>query len=155
MRRTIVICLMVGLLSPLILKGQAHKYISPGIKLGYTFGPKGGFTFGLELSFIKWVNEEYMYGLVMDIDFCKDRKKFHVGGEIGYIYGIDLGPTIIWESDENNSDWGLTFTPYFGAIIPYLYLSYTYRFGKGASIYELGLFLKKPISVGEPWKVDF
>jgi len=60
-------------------------WFNPGVKLGYTFGENGGFTWGYELSITfqqeKVISSEkipYFTGLVVDIDYCKDITKMHL-----------------------------------------------------------------------------
>ena len=146
-----VVSLAVSM-GPSVARCDDHRFLSPGVKLGYTFGPSGGFTYGFEVSYVVWSKEDYIYGLVIDWDRCGKRTKLHIGGEIGIIAGIDVGPTLIWEQGEAGAEPGVTLTPYFGAIVPYVFYSYTYRLERGTSINELGGFLKVPISVGKPFE---
>jgi len=118
-------------------------YINPGIKLGYTFGENGGFTAGVEISYT-WVNENLSFGIVTSADVCKKLLKFHLGTEASTRgIGVCVGPSLTKNND--TTDYGLTFTTFFGlVVIPYY--SYTFRFIKD-DVHELGSFLKFPIQV--------
>ncbi len=111
-------------------------FVNPGFKFSYTFGEKGGFTFGAEISITKWV-EGHMYGIVASVDHCKNsnRLKYHIGAE--YLY-CQIGPTLTVENGK--TDYGIGFTPYYGVfIIPYY--NFTWRFNND-NLQELGTFLK-------------
>jgi len=125
-----------------------------GSSSGNTLGPEGGFTFGFELSIVRWEGDEYCYGVVLSGDWCRNRNKIHIGGEFGTAIGIELGPTFIHDSKEGTNDVGIGITPYVGAIIPYLAYTLTYGSGSDKVFHDLALLLKFPISVGEPWSFD-
>jgi len=122
-----------------------ETYLNPGLKFGHTFGDKGGYTIGFEISYT-WFIHEKGYGAFIGIDYCAKAKRirYNVGAE--YLF-LAIGPTLIVE--ENSRDVGLNVTPFAGLIfIPYY--SYTYRIAKD-DLHELGSFLKIPIQVsGEP-----
>ena len=118
-------------------------YVCPGIKMGYMFGEKGGFVFGVELSVINLNNESpASWGCLLDFDIIHNVKRFHLGIEgIAYIVGLDIGPTFVFEKGESYT--GLSIIP-FGGLILVPYYNYTDLF-KNASYSEIGSYLKIPI----------
>ena len=126
-----------------------ERFISPGIKLGYTFGQGGGFTTGIEVSYIVWRNELPM-AVVLNIDLCGreeklEYQKIHLGWQISHVVGIEAGPTIIW--DDGGASLGMTVTPFAGLVFPYGYYSYTLDFAGGRQRNEAGLLLKMPVAL--------
>ncbi|MBI3259434.1 MAG: hypothetical protein HYZ54_08190 [Ignavibacteriae bacterium] len=63
--------------APNLFAGDPVLFFNPGFKLGYTFGEKGGFTGGFEFSLtgLHFNNNVFLSGVVLDIDFCKERTK--------------------------------------------------------------------------------
>jgi hypothetical protein len=120
--------------------------LSPGVKLGWTFGR--GLTFGVEVSWIwapttvdDWKEHPYATGVVVDLDTnFKGLWKLHLGGElVGPFVGIEAGPSLVVDRGE----WllGLGITPWAGYdVIPYY--SYTYVFGGERNLHEVGSYLK-------------
>jgi hypothetical protein len=50
---------------------QYGTFISPGVSLGYLFGPNGGTVFSLEVSATYWPSEMFYYGAVTKLQlFC-------------------------------------------------------------------------------------
>ncbi|MDB5032913.1 MAG: hypothetical protein JWQ98_154 [Chlorobi bacterium] len=122
-------------------------FVNPGVKLGYTFGDKGGFTVGGEISVTTLpVNASYFLGGLVGLDYCfgAHRTKAHLGLEAGALgVGVDVGPS--WVSQVGKSDMGITISPFIGLVL-YPYYSTTLMF-HGDDIHELGLWGKWPIPV--------
>jgi hypothetical protein len=124
-------------------------WFNPGVKCGYTFGDNGGFTWGYEMSItyqqtrtFGYKNYPYYIGVVLDIDFCKDMTKIHLGAELASLAGLCIGPT--WITENGKTDLGFSITPYTGLFL-YPYYSFTYRSEK-PNIHEIGGYLKLPIT---------
>jgi len=126
--------------------GQKSVYVNPGIKVGYTFGGSGGFTFGLELSVTQYQSRGLILGGVIDYDYtpASGMHKTHLGAE-GSVWGlgVDVGPT--WVSRKGVSGLGATFTPFVG-LVAYPYYSFTVAEGM-ENIHEAGAYLKPAIHV--------
>ncbi len=78
-------------------------FLNPGIKLGYTFGDHGGFTYGLEISYVQ-ISGYNLAGLsvgpVFNIDFFDGMTRIHLGvegtlGQTAAGAGLFAGPTLI------------------------------------------------------------
>jgi len=100
-------------------------FVNPGLKVGYTFGANGGFTFGYEVSIVAInLSNESRYGIVYDYDTFGVNSKHHIG--IEYMYqagGIDIGPTFF--SNNDFSKIGFSIIPSGGALIlPYYNFTY-------------------------------
>lgn len=133
-------------------RGDA-EYISPGIKLGYTFGKGGGFTFGAEVSYIVWYKNA-ANAVVLSYDICsqdsaKRLSKLHLGYQLSTAFiGGEVGPTIVWQGTK--PQFGATLTPFIG-LGAYIYYSYTMVLTQQKDIDEWGFLLKYPISLpGHP-----
>lgn len=136
---------------PLRLPAQSSTvtFFNPGIKTGYTFGPGGGFTFGFEFSYTIGFRDGGAIGAVFDFDFWNDKTKIHLGFEGILGIGLDVGPTVVFESGAHDLGLGLTF--FTGAIIM-PYYSLTIRDSVRANLNEAGCFLKLPVQLsGRPF----
>lgn len=149
---TAAILTILAMLCPVKAHGDA-QYISPGIKLGYTFGKGGGFTFGAEVSYIVWYKSA-ANAVVLGYDICafdsvKGLSKLHLGYQLSTAFiGGEVGPTIVWQGTK--PQFGATLTPFIG-LGAYLYYSYTMVLTQQKDIDEWGFLLKYPISVpGHP-----
>ncbi len=141
MKRRRMLFVIVTTMCCYSLELSSQVVLNPGIKLGHTFGENGGFTWGLEVSLTS--GDGPWFGGVVDIDFCKERTKFHIGFQGSMIAGASLGPTFIVEKGE--TDVGISVVPFAGAIL-YPYYAFTLR-PKKSVIHEAGGFLKVPIAV--------
>ena len=121
---------------------SSQTVVSPGMKLGHTFGENGGFTWGFEVSITSFTHPPY-YGGVVDIDFCKERTKLHIGFQASLIAGASIGPTWIWE--DRQQDVGFSVIPFAGVFL-YPYYAYTVRPEK-PDLQEIGSYLKIPIAI--------
>lgn len=121
-----------------------YRCVSPGVKLGYTFGEGGGFTWGLEFSFT-FINDELSSkGFVLDLDYTPTFTKLHLGAQGSYrLVGADIGPTYLFDRTKKTHHYGLTATPFAGAIlIPYA--SGTFLTDH-SPIFEAGTYIKLPL----------
>jgi hypothetical protein len=129
-------------------------WISPGIKLAYTFGR--GFTVGFEISFVwfppTWEEMKELpmgFGFVIDLDTdFDDFFKMHLGGQANLpLLGVTFGPTLVFE---NGAHIGLSLSPWVGTfVVPYY--SATWVFG-GDNMHELGTYLKLHLNTG--WEFE-
>lgn len=149
-RAALVICSCCIALASARGAEEARYFISPGIKLGYTFGDPSGFTFGWEVSFFRtftWHEDnkdEGFIGIALDIDWCKSITKVHVGFEGSHrLLGACLGPTLVVRDEERSM--GLTTTVY-SWFVALPYISVTYVWG-APHIVELGGYLKIPLQL--------
>jgi hypothetical protein len=120
---------------------------SPGIKLGYNFSAHGGFTYGIELSYVNLVEGGVFtplgllsYGPVLNIDRFNKITRIHLGIEAASLIGVCVGPTLV--INDNKFTWGYSVIPFVGLFV-YLYYNYTYVEGKRFE--EIGTYLKCPI----------
>jgi hypothetical protein len=120
-------------------------YVCPGIKMGYMFGEKGGFVFGLELSVISLDNKSpATWGYLLDFDIVHNMKRFHLGIEgIAYIVGLDIGPTFVFEDGGIYTGFSIIT---FGGLFMDPYFNYTYISQK-ESYNEIGSYLKIPLQI--------
>lgn len=141
----------------------AQGLINPGIKLGYTFGPQGGFTYGFEVSYTSTAAVDgVIRGAVVDLEQCKDLTMLHLGVEwtdIGHggnaipWPGVCIGPSFLWGNEEKG-ELALSIIPYFG-VIAYPYFEYTIR-PTGSDLFQIGTYLKVPIAPAGPiWNWSF
>lgn len=140
---TAVVFITILCTSPNLFSQGNSVFLNPGIKLGYTYGENGGFTYGFELSVTSNVLPDeptLCYGVVFDIDFNKHWTKIHFGAEGNLItLGLDIGPTLLIQN--GTTTLGFSIIPYCGALL-YLYYNYSY-FGKNMlAMSELGMYLK-------------
>jgi hypothetical protein len=153
------VCLAL-LAQPAATRADAAWGVSPGIKLGWTFGY--GLTFGIEVSIVRLPDLQVegsildatgsaigqliteTYGIVINIDTdFGDFFKARVGGEwVGPFIGLELGPSLI--IDRNGTHLGLGVTPWAGYYL-FGYYTFTWLFDSHPNHHELGLYLKSPL----------
>jgi len=124
--------------------------VSPGIKLGYTFGKGGGFTFGAEVTML-WrtgadLSAIVAHGPALNVSWT-GRGSFHLraGWEaVSWFVGIEAGPSLVRNADGTHLGFGVS--PWLGAlVVPY----YTYTYlPDQAPMKEVGTYLKLPICTG-------
>jgi hypothetical protein len=132
------------MVTPARAAGSPEWFVNPGIKLGYTWGPGGGFTIGLEVSALgmEFV-DEFMYGPVVSIDYRWARDfRLRLGGEVCRMgFGAEGGVVASYESGRLR--FGLAATPWFGAVlVPYY--TFTLMFD-GDYSHEMGGYAKVPL----------
>jgi len=151
----LLIFVMVGFVGKI---SADERFISPGIKFGYTFGENGGITIGAEVSYIIWYKHA-ANAVVLNFDICgnEDKLQFtklHLGYQVSSVVGIEAGPTIIWK--DGVTSYGMSITPFAGFIVPYAYYSHTVAFNKKHEINEAGILLKLPMEVpGHEFSIGF
>ena len=152
---TVIVLLVLGAAAP-----DAHAdidnpfpdstIISPGIKLGYAFGDRGGLSFGVELTVLKRTGADLSaivaHGPAVNVGWSRGGIMYaRVGWEaVSWFVGVEGGPTIVRGPDGVRV--GLTVSPWIGAIVV-PYYAHTWLFG-GPSIRELGTYLKLPLCTG-------
>lgn len=117
--------------------GQNNIFYNPGVKLGYSFGENGGFTYGFELAMI-FTDEKSLPGIVLSYEICEDEHLIHLGGEINSIIGVEMGPTFRLSGNENNFGFSMTI---YGNLFLIPYYRYT-RFSADNDYSEVGAFIK-------------
>lgn len=145
--------LLFILIFPIVVICEDTKVIiSPGIKVGYAFGEKGGFIFGYEISLVQYSgsgNGAQTLGAVIAYDMLKTEDRLHLGLETTFVgldgvwkpFGIEIGPTFVFR--ETTIIVGLHITPYYGALlIPYYRIIILHNENIQS---ETGAFLKLPI----------
>ena len=146
MKSILPIALLGAFLAVSSARAQDAIFINPGVKAGYTFGDRGGFTVGLELSVTAYWSSTKILGAALDYDYCAsaERHKFHIGAEGSVDFmGLDAGPT--WVREKGRDDFGVTITPYFG-LVAYPYYSLT-LLRHSPPLHETGIYAKLPIRV--------
>ena len=131
---------------------SAQGFINPGVKLGYTFGSQGGFTYGFEISYTTALERRTLGGVVVDVDFSPGLIILHIGMEATEIGpeanaipwpGFCLGPSIVWQNN-HQSEIAISATLYAG-LLAYPYVEYTFR-PFSSDLFQAGTYLKIPIS---------
>lgn len=146
MKALLLIALVGALLVPSAIHAQDAIFVNPGVKAGYTFGDRGGFTLGLEVSVTAYWSSTKILGAALDYDYtpAADRHAFHIGaeGSVDFI-GLEVGPT--WIREKGRDDVGVTITPYLG-IVAYPYYSLT-LLRDSSPLHQAGIYAKLPIRV--------
>ena len=126
---------------------QYASFVSPGVSLGYLFGPNGGTVLSFEVSATYWPSDRFYYGAVSKLQLFSGNVSVHVGGEGGHAFlGASVGPTWSWIKGERSV--GFSTSVYTLAMfMPY----YTYHwYPDRTSIDELGCYLKIPMQLAGP-----
>jgi hypothetical protein len=134
------------LLAALVSEANAQgAWYSIGPRVGYTFGQ--GFTAGFELTYFPAGEDPYrtlfLHGYTLDVVHVSDGPTMiHVGTEWMFFAGIDVGPTLVFDSLGVHA--GATVIGFASIIfIPY----YEATFIKGNTITGLGGYLKFPVGL--------
>lgn len=121
--------------------------ITPGIKVAYTFGDGGGFSYGAEVTVMQRTGAELSaivaHGAALNLGWSHGGT-FHLRAGwqlVSWFIGVEAGPALIWR--DGKARFGVGVTPWIGAIVvPY----YTYTFIAGDSdLGEAGIYLKLPL----------
>lgn len=145
--------LLFAALAPVDALAAETTWVSPGIKIGYTFGE--GFMVGAELSVVHVPDVVSTdigdlvargvfigYGGVLTWDWTpsKSLHKLHLGAQwTGPGLGLEAGPSLV--IDEAGTYFGIGLSPWaLTYVIPYY--NYTVVFGRQDNLHELGLHLK-------------
>jgi hypothetical protein len=121
--------------------------MNPGVKIAYTFGRGGGWTYGFELA-VTWMRPEIDWiigsGAVLDFTWTKHGIfELRAGYEVfGPVYGLEVGPALVLGPDKTY--FAIDVTPWLGAVFADPYLTWSFGIG-GPSRTELGTYLKLPI----------
>jgi hypothetical protein len=127
--------------------------VAPGVKLGYTFGSGGGFTFGGELSMLFRNGPDaglvLAHGPAVNAGWASGGIfQFRAGYEVAsWSVGLEAGPGLV--SDAKGTHFSLGFTPWLGAIFVAPYYTHSFVFG-ARDVNELGAYLKLPLCFGCP-----
>lgn len=127
--------------------GQPWWSIGP--KIGYTFGPDGGVTFGAEVSYFPTNDyNPFPYAFTFDINYWKDHFSIHSGIEAWFYIGADVGPTLFFS--KKGVHIGISFIVWDGVVL-YPYYEWGIPFD-GEIFHGAGGYLKIPI--GDPILVN-
>jgi hypothetical protein len=124
-------------------RAQSVTYVSPGIKLGYTYS--GGFVIGAELSIATWSEDRFgATGAIISFDHIgKDEWRIHAGFQACGLIGASVGPTFQKHRDSTGA-FGWTASLFAGAYaMPYY--SFTGIIKGGYS--DSGFLFKLPIPI--------
>lgn len=123
--------------------------VSPGIKVGYTFGDGGGFTWGAEVTVMRGTGADLSailaHGPALNLGWSRGTFQLRAGWQlVSWLVGVEAGPALVWR--DGQARFGVGVTPWLGGIVvPY----YTYTFLPGASnLREAGIYLKLPLCSG-------
>ncbi len=148
MKHKIFILLSVMILGFNISYSQDKAFISPGLKIGYELGDKGGWTIGMEVSYVMDFKNITYLGLVINYDFLNNKHKILLGVEYLLpplpVGGITIGPSILIDK-KNNVHFGASVIPFLG-LWGYFYYDYSFFYTHQA-IENMGLYLKIPLQV--------
>lgn len=123
---------------------RQHWFVNPGIKLGYAFGPNGGFIFGTEVSLTTIVdNRVDAWGMLVSYESIGKMQLIHGGIEYfpRIFYGASIGPSFLLDSKKD--DVALT-TTVFGGLFLLPYYRLTILPGR-FTLHEVGTFFKVPV----------
>jgi hypothetical protein len=147
MRTAVVAAVAVAVLA-LPRPASAHIVtLNPGVKLGYTFGPNGGFTYGFEVA-VNWMTPQIDWvigsGVVLDFTWTRgDIFELRAGYEVyGLVWGLEIGPAVVMTP--TGTHFAIDVTPYLSGIWVIPYYTASLAFGRGLRS-ELGTYLKLPI----------
>ena len=121
--------------------------VSPGIKVGYTFGDGGGFTWGAEVTVMRGTGIDLSaivaHGAALNVGWShRGTFQLRAGWQVvSWLVGVEAGPALVWRDGQARLGFGVT--PWVGIItVPY----YTYTFMPGGpNIRETGIYLKLPV----------
>ncbi len=147
-KATLGLVLAAGLAAVAPRPAQAHIVtLNPGVKIAYTFGRGGGWTYGLELA-VTWMRPEIDWiigsGAVLDFTWTKgDTFELRAGYEMyGPLYGLELGPALVVGPEKTHL--AIDVTPWLAGVFVDPYLTMSFGIG-GPSRTELGTYLKLPL----------
>jgi len=124
--------------------------ISPGVKIAYTFGPRGGWTYGGELSVpIRYGDDLHSIvaiGPAFNFAWTSHGTSYaRLGVEaVSWFVGVEGGPT--WVNDRTGNHFGIAISPWASAI--WAVAEYTHTFVVGApDLDEVAAIGKLPICI--------
>ncbi len=148
--------IMMACTSQNLLAGGPKIFLNPGFKFGYSFGDKGGFTYGVEVSITSSFTDSFSPfwgGIVFNTYKRKGKKSMHFGAQASfYGFGMDVGPTYV-------NDYGTMYSGYtittFGGLIIIPYYSYSRFDNDSLTSHEIGSFIKFPLQgMGESFRLS-
>jgi|JI8StandDraft_1071087.scaffolds.fasta_scaffold60375_1 hypothetical protein len=143
-----IILIMMACTSQNLLASGPVIFINPGVKFGYSFGEKGGFTYGVQLSITSTFSSSFSPfwgGIVFNAYKCNGRKSVHFGAQASYWgFGMEAGPTYLYENGSSHS--GYSIIP-FGGLIIIPYYNYTKFETDSLTSHEVGSYIKIPGNV--------
>jgi hypothetical protein len=117
-------------------------FLNPGVKVGYAFGPNGGFIYGWEVSITSIKNDGTDgFGVFVSSESNSSISHLlHFGIEIfpRSFLGASLGPSLIKIDGKTKSGLGVTV---FGGLLLLPYYRFTY-IPETAGLHEAGTFFK-------------
>lgn len=121
--------------------------ISPGVKAGYTFGRRGGWTWGGELTVLHKTGADLhtivAAGPAVNLTWAPSAFQARLGLElVSWFAGIEGGPSLV--SDRTGSHFGFAVSPWLGGIIVVPEYTHVYVLGS-ESLDEIGSYFKLPI----------
>src|SRR6478735_2880214 len=124
--------------------------ISPGVKIAYTFGPHGGWTYGGEIS-VPIKHGDDLHAIVAigpALNFAwtaRGTSYVRLGVEaVSWFVGVEGGPTLV--NDHRGNHFGIAVSPWASAI--WAVGEYTYTYVVGAPDFdEVGVIAKLPICI--------
>jgi hypothetical protein len=148
------LCLGCSTLAPKTNPLYPLDLINPGVKVGYTWGNGGRWTYGFDLSVIASTgkNMSAIVGAGPEVNFT-----WRSGGTfdarlgldlVSWMIGWEIGPSIVVDA-QNHSHFGLGITTWASAVFFDPYWTYTIVFGgrPGSDLSEWGTYAKLPICV--------
>lgn len=126
----------------------AELIVSPGVKLGYTFGAQGGFNYGIEISVLTRTTPDLAavlaYGPVFNLHWGPNDVFYaRLGAEVvSWFIGAEAG--VAYVSDSFGSHFGVGITPWIGSWYVVPYYTHTFVFGS-TDLNEAGTYLKLPL----------
>lgn len=125
---------------------QNASFFNVGMKIGHVFGSRGGFIYGIEVSYtqlyeVSWAHN--IVGVVCGVDFFRSRTKLHASVEYTspiFSLGVSIGPSFLIEEGQPAHKTGFTLTTYIGYFV-YPYFSLT-TFPEYEYYDEFGLLIK-------------
>ena len=142
-KAAIIFCL---LFIPAKSFSQINAVVSPGVQIGYSFGEKGGFILGAQLS-VDFYSEDapIFVGASLSASTFHGISAYHIGVETGAAVAMmEIGRT--WNKDDGKYIRGNSISFYGGSII-YPYFSYV-SFEERESISQIGTYIKVTVSSG-------
>ena len=127
--------------------------VSPGVKLGYTFGQDGGFTFGGEISMLFRNGPDagliLAHGPAVNIGWASGGIfQLRAGYQAAsWLVGLEAGPGLV--SGPKGTRFAFGVTPWLGMIFAAPYYTHSFVFG-ARDVNELGTYLKLPLCFGCP-----
>jgi hypothetical protein len=127
-------------------------FLNIGLKMGYTFGPTGGFTMGPEASLTAWTESfpRFAPGFVVGTYSCAGRVVFYCGPQVTGPASVGFGASLAVIREDGATDVGLR-TEVFGLLFLMPEYGHVFRWQGHEGLDELGMYLKLPVRVSGPF----